>query len=175
MDTFFEQIIAIRKDAKAYLSLFGIWAAFLIVVGALFVLASMFTFIVSLMFLVIVLLGYLAFKLSKNFSVEYEYIITNGCFDVDKIIAKSSRKRMMSFEISNVEALEKFNPNAMPNREFKEKVFACNLDDPNAYYMIISEEGKGTKLLVFAPNERIQGAVKKYLPKYIANSAFKEL
>lgn len=175
MDTFFEQIIAIRKDAKAYLSVLGIWAAFFIIAGLLIVLANIFAVFMTLIFLVVVLLGYLAFKLSKKFSIEYEYIITNGCFDVDKIIAKSSRKRMMSFEISAVEALEKFNKNAMPNRDFKEKLFACNLDDPNAYYMIISEEGKGTKLLVFAPNERIQGAVKKYLPKYIANSAFKEL
>lgn len=173
MDTFFEQIIAVRKDTKALLSIVGIWVGFLVVAAALWFLINVIPVFSTIILFGIVLLGYLAFKLTKKFSIEYEYIITNGCFDVDKIIAKSSRKRMMTFEISTVEAVEKYNPNAMPQREFKEKLFACNADDPDAYYMIISEEGKGTKFLVFAPNERIQGAVKKYLPKYIANSAFK--
>ena len=176
MDTFFEQIVGIRATLKSSLSVMGIWLGFFVVSLAIFfltqyvpILSALFGFIAML----IIVLGYFTFKLTKRFSIEYEYIITNGCFDVDKIIARSSRKRMMSFEISTVEAVEKFNPNSLPTREFRQKLFACNLDDPNAYYMIISEEGKGTSLLVFAPNERIQGAVKKFLPKYIANSAFK--
>lgn len=173
MDTFFEQIIAVRKDTKALISIAGIWVGFFVLAAALWFLINVIPVFSTIILFGIVLLGYLAFKLTKKFSIEYEYIITNGCFDVDKIIAKSSRKRMMTFEISTVEAVEKYNPNAMPQREFKEKLFACNADDPNAYYMIINEEGKGANFLVFAPNERIQGAVKKYLPKYIANSAFK--
>lgn len=176
MDTFFEQIVAIRKTTKTLFAVLGIWLGFLAISIVLWMLATtVLAMFMSFVFLGIIVLGYFAFKLTKKFSIEYEYIITNGCFDVDKIIARSSRKRMMTFEISNVEAVEKFNPNSMPTREFKEKLFACDLDDPNAYYMIISEEGKGTKLLVFAPNERIQGAVKKFLPKYIANSAFKQM
>ncbi len=177
MDTFFEQIIAIRKDAKAIFASVGIWVVFFAIVFVLWILmnsvpqVAMFS---SIIILLVFVLGYFAVKLTKMLSVEYEYIITNGTFDVDKIIDKSSRKRMMSFEISNVEVLEKFNKNAMPSRQFKEKVIACNLDD-DAYYMIVSEEGKGSSLLVFAPDERIRGAVKKFLPKYIANSAFKEI
>jgi len=174
MDTFFEQIVSIRKTTKTLFAVLGIWLGFFAIATVLWILATtVLTLFMSFIVLGIFVLGYLAFRLTKKFSIEYEYIITNGCFDVDKIIAKSSRKRIMSFEISNVEAVEKFNPNSMPTREFKEKLFACNLDDPNAYYMIISEEDKGTRLLVFAPNERIQGAVKKYLRKYIANSAFR--
>ena len=175
MDTFFEQIIAIRKGAKEFLGIIGIWLVFLIIAVVAFLaissipqVAAFSTIIIFLVFL----LGYFAVKLTKKFSIEYEYIITNGTFDVDKIIAKSSRKRMMSFEISNVEALEKYNKNSVPTRQFKEQVFACNPDD-DAYYMIVSEEGKGSSLLVFAPDERIRGAVKKFLPKYIANSAFR--
>lgn len=178
MDTFFEQIVAIKTTVKTALTVMGIWVAFFVLSIAILFLTRIVPLLSALLgfvAIVIILMGYFAFKLTKKFSIEYEYIITNGCFDVDKIIARSSRKRMMTFEISTVEAVEKYNPNALPTREFKEKLFACNPDDPNAYYMIISEEGKGTRLLVFAPNERIKGAIKKFLPKYIANSAFKEM
>lgn len=177
MDTFFEQIVAIKTTLKSALAVMGIWLGFFIVSLALLFLTRIIPLLSAMLgfvAMVIILLGYFAFKLTKKFSIEYEYIITNGCFDVDKIIARSSRKRMMTFEISTVEAIEKFNPNAMPTRDFKEKLVACNPDDPNAYYMIMSEDGKGTRLLVFAPDERIKGAVKKFLPKYIANSAFKD-
>ena len=174
MDTFFEQIVAIRKDIKSFLAVIGIWLAFFIVsLALLFAAINFFPTILAVIVFLVFYLGYLAVKLTKKVSIEYEYIITNGCFDVDKIIAKSSRKRMMSFDIANVESLEKFNKDAMPARQFAQKLIACNIDDPDAYYMIISEESKGTRLLVFAPDDRIKGAVKKFLPKYIANSAFR--
>ena len=38
--------------------------------------------------------------------------------------------------------LEKYNPMARPVGNFKKTVIACNEDDPNAYFMVTSEEGK---------------------------------
>ncbi|MBR4073049.1 MAG: hypothetical protein IKK24_03810 [Clostridia bacterium] len=172
MDTFFEQIVAIRKTGKTMLAIVGIWVLFIIVAYALFTLGNIFAMFFSICLLLILLAGWGAFKLTKRFSIEYEYIITNGTFDVDKIIAQSSRKRMMSFEISDVQAVEKFNPSAVPNGNFEKTLFACDMDDPAAYYMIVSKEGKGTRLLVFAPDERIKGAIKKFLPRYMSTSAF---
>lgn len=39
--------------------------------------------------------------------------------------------------------------------------------------MVSSTEGKGTSYLIFAPDERVRGAIVKFVPKFIANSAFK--
>ena len=172
MDTFFEQIVAIRKTGKSILAITGIWIAFVIVAYLLFLAGSIFAGFISIFMLLIIGAGWGAFKLTKMFSIEYEYIITNGSFDVDKITAQSSRKRMMSFDIANVQAVEKFNPNAMPSGNFEKTLIACNVADPNAYYMIVSEEGKGTRLLVFSPDERIKTAIKKFLPRYMSTGAF---
>ena len=116
---------------------------------------------------------YGAFKLTTLLSIEDEYIVTNGSLDVDKIIARSSRKRELSCELSGVERVEKYNPAAHPVGNFKKTVMACDANDPNAYFLVVSEEGKGSRLLVFAPDERVRGAIVKSLPKFIANSAFK--
>jgi len=172
MDTFFEQIVAIRKTGKSMLAIIGIWLAFIIVAYLLFLVGGAFPSFFSIFMLLIIGAAWGAFKLTRMFSIEYEYIITNGSFDVDKITAQSSRKRMMSFEIANVQAVEKFNPNAMPSGNFEKTLIACDTTDPNAYYIIVSEEGKGTRLLVFAPDERIKGAIKKFLPRYMSTSAF---
>lgn len=167
MDTFFEQLVSIKKTAKTWLALFGITFAALILACAAFL------FLGSFGLLLAAAVFYGAYRLYMLFFIEYEYIITNGTMDVDKIIAKSSRKREMSFELSSVVRLEKYNVNARPMGNFKKTVIACNEDDPAAYFLVTSEEGSGTKLLVFSPDERIKSAIVKFVPKHIGNSAFK--
>ena len=93
--------------------------------------------------------------------------------DVDKIINKSSRKRMLSFELSTVSRLEKYNASALNNINPKSVVFACDSNDQNAYFLVAEKEGKGASYLVFSPDDRIKEAARKVIPKFIANSAFR--
>ncbi len=93
--------------------------------------------------------------------------------DIDKIINKSSRKRILSFELATVSRIEKFNPAQISSVNAKELFITCNADDPAAYLMVSSTEGKGTSYLVFAPDERVRSAIVKFVPKFISNSAFK--
>ena len=170
MDTFFEQIIAVKKNGKALAAIIGIWlAAFLVCFVLIMFMGVLGAF--SLLLAAGVLFG--AYKLSVRFNVEYEYIVTNGTMDIDKIINKSSRKRILSFELATVSRIEKFNPAQISSVNAKELFITCNADDPAAYLMVSSTEGKGTSYLVFAPDERVRSAIVKFVPKFISNSAFK--
>ena len=169
MDTFFEQIIPIRKSGGAMFAVIGIWFLALLLSAILFLFPILGNFSVIIIFGIL----YGAWKLTSRFNTEYEYIITNGTMDIDKIINKSSRKRMCSMELSGVSRLEKFNIGLINNLDKKMLVIACNLDDPDAYYMVCDREGKGAIHVVFAPEERLKGAMVKFIPKFIANSAFK--
>ena len=107
MDTFNEQILSIKKDTKTIFSIIAIWLLAFVISFFL-----IYTFILgSFTFLLVCGIIFGAFKLCSNFNIEYEYIITNGIIDIDKIINKSSRKRMLSFNLSSVIRLEKYNPN----------------------------------------------------------------
>lgn len=169
MDTFFEQIITIRKSGKALLALFGIWLLALVLSAALI----LFPILGSLNLILIAGIIFGAYKLSSLFNIEYEYIITNGTMDVDKITNRSSRKRILSFELGGVSRIEKYNPAQLNSINQKSVTFACNPDDSDAYFMVAEREGKGSIYLVFAPDERLRSAIVKFVPKYIANSAFK--
>lgn len=170
MDTFFEQIIAVKKTGKDIAAITGIWfLAFILC----FLLILFMEYIGSIAFLLVAGILFGAFKLCGRFNIEYEYIVTNGTMDIDKIISKSSRKRMLSFKLSSVSSIEKFNPVQISRANPKDVLAACNVSDPNAYLMVFSSEGKGTKYLVFSPDERVKGAIIKFVPKFIANSAFK--
>ena len=171
MDTFFEQIIPIRKNGKSLAAILGIWL--LAVILAMVVYLFLLKYLFGIAFFVICGIFFGAWKWSTLFNIEYEYIITNGTMDIDKIINKSSRKRMASFELSNVTRLEKLNPHTLNTLDRKTLVYACNENDSDAFLLVAEREGKSSVTAIFAPDERIKGAVEKFAPKFIVNSAFK--
>lgn len=170
MDTFFEQLVPIRKNAKTATCFLGIWFLALLLI---FVCMTFFWYYINTYALILVagvLFG--AYKLSMLLFIEYEYIITNGTMDIDKITAKSSRKRIYTFELSQVERLERYNPNQKYG-SFDKTIIACT-PDANSYMMVVAKQGKGSAFVVFSPDERMKGAMVKFLPKFIANGAFKD-
>ncbi len=171
MDTFFEQIVAIKKDGKAMASIIGLWLIALILCAVPYM--SGITILINLAPFIICGVLFGAYKLTTFFNVEYEYIVTNGTMDVDKIINMSSRKRIISFELSNVSRIEKYNEGMLGSVNKKDIIFACNPDADDVYLLVADRDGKPPYYLVFAPEERLQGAIVKSVPKYIANSAFK--
>ena len=84
MDTFFEQIITIKKGIKETLSFLGIW--FLAIFLCLILLFVKIPVISSFSALLVLGILFGAYKLCAFLNIEYEYIITNGVMDIDKII-----------------------------------------------------------------------------------------
>lgn len=169
MDTFFEQIVSIKKSGKIIAIFLSVWS-FAALVSLLLVITGIVGAFTPILVLAI---GYGAWWLTAKLNVEYEYIVTNGTMDVDKIINKSSRQRISSFELQNVERLEKYNDHLLQNVKKENIVYACNKNDPNAYLMVASKEDTKVNYIVFSPSEKLQNAIKKSLPKFIALSAFK--
>lgn len=169
MDTFFEQIISIKKSGKAIACLIGLW-----VLAALlcFGLTLFISYIGSFIILLIAGIIYGGIKLSGLINLEYEYIVTNGTMDVDRITNKSSRKRILTFELSGVTRLEKYHESILNNINKKDVVFACNPTD-ESYLIVAEKEGSKPSYLVFAPNDKMKSAIVKFVPKFISNSAFK--
>ena len=169
MDTFYEQIISIKKTSKTTAMFLGIWFLAFLLVFLLFITNFLGAINLILYFGII----YGAFWLSTKLNVEFEYIITNGTMDIDKIINRSSRKRIVTFELSGVTRLEKYNAAAITNINQKDIITACNLDDENAYFMAVSKSNGDTVNLIFSPNDKLKSAISKFAPKFVTNSAFK--
>lgn len=166
MDIFKEQLLKIKKSAAEYLLMVVIVFVALAVSVVLFLMSGQFP--IFILFIVAVIYG--AGKLLSMFSVEYEYIVTNTMIDVDKIMSKSSRKRIITFEGKDILRTEKAGA-TVPVTDATEKHICCNKDDPNAYWVLISKNGKKT-LLLMAPNEMIIEAIKLGSPKMTAKDIF---
>ncbi len=164
MDTFFEQIVKVKRTPKQMAGVVGVWllAFLLLVVDFLFIIPSVFQMI-GLLGILGILWG--AYKLTTLSSIEYEYIFTNGDFDVDKIIAKSSRKRMVSINCAKVERFGEYTSSVRPSTSIKKTYFFCDANTANAVYMIAPVKNEGNVMIVFAPDERVRTAVEKAIPR----------
>ncbi len=171
MDTFFEQLVAIRKSGKDIALFVLIWFTAIILTLALLIFRIPFIAFFSPILICGLLFG--AYKLSAMLNIEYEYIVTNGILDVDKIINKSSRKRYLSIDLAKVSRIEKYNPSLIVNVDKKDVTIACNPDAENAYLIVADKQKGGANYIVLTPDEKMQTAIAKFVPKFVSNSAFK--
>ena len=168
MDTYVEQIVAIRKSPMERLLQIGV-----IVLGVILILACGLLYVAgaigmfSILFVVLaVAIGYSMYFFASQLNLEYEYIFTNGDFDVDKIIAKRSRKRVLSGQCRLISEFGKYDPDRLAARRFDSRVVACTVDSAACYAVFSLDEGTEA-LLIFSPNEKMLTAMKKYAPRVI--------
>ncbi len=165
MDTIIEQLVKIKLGGKEKGIITLIFVVDFIILTLLVLLAlTVLTTFLPLMFLAVVGILYGSYKLMSQVSIEYEYIFINGDLDVDKIIAKSSRQRVVSIKCS---AAEKYGvyTGQQASGSVKNTYFLCNADDQNKMYMIVPHKSEGMVMIVFAPDERLADAIKKAVPR----------
>ncbi|MBP3390738.1 MAG: hypothetical protein J6L58_03515 [Clostridia bacterium] len=162
MDTFFEQIIKIKLTGKVKALITAI-----IVFDALLVCVLLYLSLFlapTIMLLVVAGAIYGGYKLISLLSIEYEYIYTNGDLDVDKIVAKSNRKRMVSIKCSEVEKYGEYKGQPAPGSVKATHIF-CNPDSEGQVYLIAKDRNLGNVMIVLAPNDRIRTELEKAIPR----------
>ena len=169
MDSFYEHLIEMRRTKKDFILTVLIWAAAfaLIYVAVLFALSNM-----ALMGIVVLIAAgifYGATALTKRFYVEYEAIVVNHDMDIDKIVARSSRKRIISVKLNDVEEYGNYDVSAKPGlagRNFDFEAICCNEGD-EAKYMVYVHPKKGKCLIVLQANERLEAEILKSVPRIV--------
>ena len=165
MDIFSEQLVSIKKDAKTYfLAALIVIATAAIIAGAL-----IYSGAYPILIMVAVAAVYGAVKLLGLLNIEYEYILTNGTFDIDKITSKSKRSRVLSFECVDILNFGKYNENAVKNINATRKLICGNIND--AYFIVAKVKGQKV-LMVVSLNEKMLNALKSSVPKAQAQQLF---
>ncbi len=166
MDIFKEQLIKIKRSPAEYVLMAIIIIVALAISVALFLFSGQFPIFILLIVAVI----YGTAKLIGMFSVEYEYIVTNSSVDIDKIISKSSRKRLVSFDSKDIIRCERGCANAVIAAD--DRFICCDKDDTNAYWVLVKSGNNKKVLIMMAPNEAIIEAIKSGAPKNKAREIF---
>lgn len=166
MDIFCEQIVPIKKTFLTYLAIAALLIAAVVISVVLFIYSGQFPILI----LGIVGVIYGTAKLLPLFSVEYEYIVTNGTVDIDKIIGKRERRRILSFECKDIVRTGKFTGSAVQAGPSAKTYFCGNKE--NAHYLVGGENKKF--VLIFSPNEKTINAIKECAPRTIKRELFND-
>lgn len=171
MDSFMEYMITQKKTAKTVLKKIGVYVGALIF--SLAACAFMFMFpsmLIGFMPMVVALIFYFAYRINTSFDVEFEYILTNGELDVDKITHKRRRKRLMTIHCKSFIAFAKVGDKEFANEENGEfsriidaSAKSSTLED---YYAVFYKNGQKIKL-VFNPTQKMIENFKIYAPRVV--------
>ena len=166
MNSFIEQLIAKKMTPADYCLGAAIVLGALVVAAAAFLILGQFVGGVSMFVSLAALYG--GYWLLSSRSIEFEYIVTNGAIDIDKIIAKRKRKRIFSAVCKDFEILARAagrNPESEAGQA--RKVFAAgSMGSDGLYYALLHWNGART-VLYFEPDQRILDNFKRYIPSKI--------
>ncbi|NCB93661.1 MAG: hypothetical protein EOM40_14055 [Clostridia bacterium] len=107
-----------------------------------------------------------------RFNVEWEYQYVNGEIDIDRILNRSKRKRVDSFDISNAEMIAPMSSHRLDyynsNNKLKIKDYtSCDPENANrGFAMLISKDGEMSKVL-FEPSEQMLKDIRTKAPRKV--------
>lgn len=157
MDIYTEQLYDLGGSAKNTVAKIFIWIVAVILSVIVFLVAiTRFIQIVSILFLLIAAIIYLAYLLCAKMNIEYEYIMTGDIIDIDKIVNKKRRRRLMTFNCGHISGLGELSK--MPHG--KSPIYYCRKDE--GIFVSVDD-----KLIVFAPNEQFRAEMASVLPHYL--------
>jgi len=167
MDVFMEKIVAKKKGLKDNMIVAGIIFGAII---AIFVAINL-PIINQLGIGLFLVAGfiYLAYRLITSRNVEYEYVVTNGELDIDKIISQRKRKRIFSASCKEFDIVARVKSNSFSQsvQSIKNRIDASSsLDSPDAYFATLNYKGEKT-LVIFEPDEKMLNNFKFFIPRKI--------
>jgi len=117
----------------------------------------------------VALIIFIGWKAFTFFNVEFECTVTNGTLDVDKIVARKSRKRLGSIQAKNLEIVAPYTNEYKAQYEtgnFKETIDAraIETDVEGVWFAIGEMSGKGRIRILFEPSEKMLYIFEKNVP-----------
>ena len=112
------------------------------------------------------LIFYLGYLFITNIDVEYEYIVSNGEMDVDKIMGKRKRKRLVTAPIDEFTAFGKLE-DAPEEADGCTTVLADDGYSENRYFADFVHKSAGNVRIIFSPSEKILDGMELFLPKQL--------
>ena len=169
MDIFCEYIVKKKIEALDILKLSGIIVAAIVLSFVALIIGL--SFDMGIGFALVAIVIYLAYLLSKFIYTEFEYALTNSELDVDRIIGRSRRKRVISVDFKTVEICASINDERYKS-EFNnttavtKTINATGKSDYDIYFVDFPNDAGKTRLL-FHPTDKMKDALKKINPRTI--------
>ena len=161
METYVECMV--KKKAN------GLMSALKVLLIGIAVITGLLGFMGLIVFLIIaVVAGVGAYFVSLNANLEYEYMYVDKQLTVDKIMARTRRKKVETFDLERMEILapiKSWHLDDYKNRQLKVVDYSSGVEQqPDIRYSMIYN---GEKRVIFEPNAEMVAAIKSIAPRKV--------
>ena len=160
-DTFVEELVVRRNSIKnLLLEVLIVLAAAALAIAVWLFLSPIF----PAMLVILVVAAYLGIKFQ---GVEFEYSFTNGDLDVDKIMAKRKRVRLVEINQKQIQVMAPYTAeyeSVTKDYSVSQVIDASSSKNAAGRWFIIYEDAEGKYVfLVIQPSKRFREAMQKYI------------
>lgn len=181
MDVYIEELMPKQKDKNDWIFLIGMVITGILFTGLIIWLMVFMAFAVGNVATQMVLgIGPLAiagvwfgvYKICNSRSVEYEYIVVNNILDIDKIMAKKTRKRLVSIDIKNATLMAKVDDTEAngvilnPPRRVRIYDYSPLNKNMDTYFVDCMADGERC-IVLFQPTGKMVEGLWKFNPKAV--------
>lgn len=153
-----------KKSAKDIVAVAGLlWAAIIL---SLFTVVLFFGRLMGFEIFIIAAIWYGTVFLIRKTDVEYEYILTNSVLDIDKIMAKKTRKRMISVDFKEIDICAPAENIGAGSTAAKVLDLAGDINAKGVYYVDCVKNAQKYRVF-FQPNSKILNNIKKLNPSLV--------
>ncbi len=118
--------------------------------------------------IIAVITGVGAYFIWLHSDIEYEYLYLDKELTIDKVMAKTKRKRVATFEIERMEILATFRSYQLSNynnRNIKADDYSIKIEEqPDLRYVMYYE---GNKKIILSPSAELVKAIKTIAPRKV--------
>ena len=109
--------------------------------------------------------------------IEYEYTFVNGELTIDRISARSRRKKMTEINVKTVEKMGVYDAQTVNSlRASAVKDYSASLDHPDTLFLFCKDEKQsGHTLIFFTPNQKVLDAMRPYVSATVYREAMKQI
>ncbi|MCM1263376.1 MAG: DUF6106 family protein [Butyrivibrio sp.] len=140
----------------------------LITLTVVFFLLAMATTLSIVALIIAVVLGIGAYFAYMNADIEYEYLYLDKEISVDRVMAKSRRKRMVSYDVNRMEILapiKSYRLDSYKNRTMKTVDYSSGVEQqPDKRYMMVYE---GNTKILLEPSMEMVKAIQNVAPRKV--------
>lgn len=114
--------------------------------------------------IIAIALGVGAYFAYMNADIEYEYLYLDKEINIDKVMAKSRRKKAAVYDVGRMEVLapvKSYHLDAYRNRELKTVDYSSGEAEDNNKYMMVYE---GNVKVIWEPNAEMVKAIRMVAP-----------
>ena len=123
-----------------------------------------------LFLLAAVVLGIACYFIVPKTDLEYEYLFVNGEFDIDMVMAKSKRKKVMSVNLSEADLIAPLNSHKMDyyngNSRMKTLDYSSGNPEHKRFAIIMKAGGENSRIII-EPDDEMAKAIKNSAPSKV--------